>query len=795
MKIEMYTRRSQYLPFTIILVCLFVSIFPPPLSAQIDKDDHLSDLLNAIKTNRDTAAYNRAISWIQVSRDTVSLLYETTVQSELSRLEGILDDDEYYRLILSIYFPSAVIETVSAKYAAIQYAMEFAQNHNQPKSKSEEYALLAILRHARIPFRNSDRIYDGIRYYSELAAAAKRDQDSSRLTIVHYVLGGFYNRLDLYEKAKYHFLKSLEYLDNRQPMNDWNDWVGGILGLSAKVNRCMILGVLSIDDGDIEEGERYLKLGVKYLNMIDSTHLVGDEAYMFLNLAKAESLLRPDSSDFYFEIALKKTASKGTTMDSAFYYQERAANYLLRGKLDSALIAVDKSKSIKETYRLSTISPYGGLLPAYYHSLVMFNRNNFSVIPKLLEPEINVLKNNNARFELQKEMKLLADAYQQIGDYRKESDALRALQDLQHKIVSEADSARSINYEIEKEMEAASIQMAVLKNEAKNSKKTNYYLIGIAILLAISAATLILAFLNKRKSNDQLMSKNEELGRTLMQLQSTQNQLIHSEKMASLGELTAGIAHEIQNPLNFVNNFSDLNRELLDELKEAVAQNDQEEVADLIKDLSANETKINHHGKRAEEIVKSMLMHSSTGSGEKELTDINALADEYLRLSYHGLRAKDKSFNAEFKTELDPDLPKVKVIPQDIGRVVLNLINNAFQAVKGIEKPEVIVSTKKIPLAPFEKGGFSLSGGRSDASVGGGFSSIQITVSDNGSGIPDNIKKKIFQPFFTTKPTGQGTGLGLSMSYDIITKGHNGEITVETKKDSGTKFIISLPIN
>ncbi|MFY0607168.1 MAG: hypothetical protein JXR10_10650 [Cyclobacteriaceae bacterium] len=409
----------------------------------------------------------------------------------------------------------------------------------------------------------------------------------------------------------------------------------------------------------------------------------------------------------------------------------------------------------------------------------MYNMNNFSIIPKLLEPEISVLKNRNARFELQKEIKLLADTYQQLGEHRKESDALRTLQELQHKMVSEADSVRSINYEIEKEMEAAAIQMAVLKNEAENSKTTNYYLIGIAILLAISAATLILAFLNKRKSNDQLISKNEELGRTLGQLKSTQDQLIYSEKMASLGELTAGIAHEIQNPLNFVNNFSDLNKELLEELKDAVAQNDQEEVSVIIKDLSENETKINHHGKRAEEIVKSMLQHSRTGSVEKELTDINALADEYLRLAYHGLRAKDKSFNADFKADLDSNLPKVKVVSQDIGRVILNLINNAFQAVKGVEKPEVVVSTKLI--SPLE-------GGRSDVSAKG----VLIIVSDNGSGIPDDIKEKIFQPFFTTKPTGEGTGLGLSMSYDIVTKGHGGELKVQSEEGIGTRFTIAL---
>jgi signal transduction histidine kinase len=247
--------------------------------------------------------------------------------------------------------------------------------------------------------------------------------------------------------------------------------------------------------------------------------------------------------------------------------------------------------------------------------------------------------------------------------------------------------------------------------------------------------------------------------------------------MASLGELTAGIAHEIQNPLNFVNNFSEINRELIAELVQEIEKGNYAEVVALSADIISNEEKINHHGKRADNIVKGMLQHSRTSSGQKELTDINALADEYLRLSYHGLRAKDKSFNAKFEAMLDEKLPKVNVMGQDIGRVMLNLINNAFYAVSekyksGVQgyEPTVTVQTKKL-----EK-------------------HIQIRIKDNGNGIPSSIQNKIFQPFFTTKPTGQGTGLGLSLSYDIITKGHDGSLELETNEGLGTEFIITLPI-
>ena len=256
--------------------------------------------------------------------------------------------------------------------------------------------------------------------------------------------------------------------------------------------------------------------------------------------------------------------------------------------------------------------------------------------------------------------------------------------------------------------------------------------------------------------------------------------------MASLGELTAGIAHEIQNPLNFVNNFAEVNTELITELKEEINKGNIEEATAIANDIAANEQKINHHGKRADAIVKGMLLHSRTSSGVKEPTDINALADEYLRLAYHGLRAKDKSFNAMMKTDYDESLStdagRINVVPQDMGRVILNLITNAFYAVTERKnqagasyQPTVSVSTKKIKLPS-------------------GLPGVEVKVKDNGNGVPQHVLDKIFQPFFTTKPSGKGTGLGLSMSYDIITKGHEGALNVETKAGEGCSFIIQIPI-
>jgi signal transduction histidine kinase/ligand-binding sensor domain-containing protein len=275
---------------------------------------------------------------------------------------------------------------------------------------------------------------------------------------------------------------------------------------------------------------------------------------------------------------------------------------------------------------------------------------------------------------------------------------------------------------------------------------------------------------------EKINDRTKQLQQSLTDLKSAQSQLIQSEKMASLGELTAGIAHEIQNPLNFVNNFSDVNKELLQELKEEADKGNIEDVKAIADNVIGNEEKINHHGKRADAIVKGMLQHSRQSSGQKELTDINALTDEYLRLSYHGLRAKDKGFNAGIETDFDNSIEKINVIPQDIGRVLLNLFNNAFYAVNEQKtlnpeayKPTVSVKTEKCD------------------------DKIYITVKDNGKGIPQKTIDKIFQPFFTTKPTGEGTGLGLSLSYDII-KAHGGEIKVESKEGEGTEFVVQLPM-
>jgi signal transduction histidine kinase len=343
------------------------------------------------------------------------------------------------------------------------------------------------------------------------------------------------------------------------------------------------------------------------------------------------------------------------------------------------------------------------------------------------------------------------------------------------------------------------LEIETAQQEFKQRLRKNAFLGSTFTLIVIA---IFLFILNRRKQKAK-----QKIEMAYNQLKATQAQLIQSEKMASLGELTAGIAHEIQNPLNFVNNFSELSNELMEEMKEELAEGSKQYAAgsrqsgeerlklaeEIAGDIKQNLEKINHHGKRAADIVKGMLQHSRTSSGVKEPTDINALADEYLRLAYHGLRAKDKSFNAEFVTEFDESLPKINVIPQDIGRVILNLINNAFYAVDKKAKELTLLNHPEGGTgSPEEKYKPTVTVRTASWNPPLGGRGVRVVVQDNGPGIPDSIKDKIFQPFFTTKPTGQGTGLGLSLAYDIV-KAHGGELKVETKEGESTEVILQLP--
>ncbi|MBW7942692.1 MAG: hypothetical protein H3C64_09950, partial [Candidatus Kuenenia stuttgartiensis] len=390
---------------------------------------------------------------------------------------------------------------------------------------------------------------------------------------------------------------------------------------------------------------------------------------------------------------------------------------------------------------------------------------------------LEILQNTNAPGNVLDAYSLVSKLYQSRYQYDSAYKYLERFAALNDSVNNQQKIAQAQNFAFNETLKQQQIEQA--KKEAKQQYKNElkiYILAAIILIFLIIALLLFRNNRNRRKANILLGKQKEEIATALSELKSTQSQLIQSEKMASLGELTAGIAHEIQNPLNFVNNFSDINTELIGEADQEIDKGNLSGVKDILNDIKANEEKINHHGKRADAIVKGMLQHSRTSTGQKELTDINALRDEYLRLAYHGMRAKDKSFNCTLETQLDPSIPKIKVVPQDMGRVLLNLINNALFTVGDKSKQHLSGYEPTVTIRTENSG-----------------DSIEITVKDNGNGIPVKIKDKIFQPFFTTKPTGQGTGLGLSLSYDIV-KAHGGEIKVNSKEGEGTELNISLPI-
>ena len=484
------------------------------------------------------------------------------------------------------------------------------------------------------------------------------------------------------------------------------------------------------------------------------------------------------------------------------FLAEIGQTYILLNHPDSALIYVQKAVDLNElfngvawefpVYLLATIQRMKGEYPQslnnYRKSLVLTIQNGIpddslqiysgmsTLFRKMgmLDSAVYYAKivtrswelGNSERKNILEALDNLAAVYKQKGN----KDSIIKYGELDQQL---KDSFYGVDND--REIQNISFNEKLTKEKLLASQAKYRSRVQLYGLTAGLCALLVIAVILWRSNKNQQKSKSE-IEKAYAELKATQAQLIQSEKMASLGELTAGIAHEIQNPLNFVNNFSEVNKELMIEMKDEIDKGNMEGVKSLANDMIDNEEKINHHGKRADAIVKGMLQHSRTSEGLKEPADINALADEYLRLSFHGFRAREKTFNVTIKTDFDQTIGKINMVSQDIGRVLLNLYNNAFYAVSEKKKqnpenyePLVSVSTKKL------------------------HDKIEIIVRDNGGGISPQILNKIFQPFFTTKPAGAGTGLGLSLSYDTV-RSHAGILKVESKEGEETAFIIDLPI-
>lgn len=554
------------------------------------------------------------------------------------------------------------------------------------------------------------------------------------------------------------------------------EMIGNLYVKAAAINN---IALIYFEQDKLEEAK------TKYREMLDIYTKLGNQGRMILAYNNIGDVELKQNRPLEALENLKIGHSSALELQSPEFIEMTART--LAG-IYAALDSTEKAEAFyRESIQIAAEKGYG--VP-YSHSLIglaelFFNQGKYQEAYKTANEGLVQAQTMGQPMQLRNANELLAKILEENGDYQEALEKYKLFKQYSDSINTTQGRRLATALESEYEFSKKTLEFE------KSSLRQRWLIFSAGIGLITFLVILFLVYRNRNNLNKAFNSlkeksteiehKNEVLENTLTQLKSTQQLLIQSEKMASLGELTAGIAHEIQNPLNFVNNFSELSMEMLDDINVEIEKGDFEEVKFLTSELKGNLSRISSHGKRAGSIVRGMLEHSRKNEGKKELTNLNQLADECLRLSFHGLRAKDKTFNADFTTELDPTLPQIPVVSQDIGRVLLNLINNAFYActLKNAEskeeisnklKPQVKIMTQKT-----EK-------------------EIIISVIDNGPGIPDPIREKIFQPFFTTKPSGQGTGLGLSLSYDII-KAHGGELKVESVVGSGAKFTIHLPIS
>ncbi len=604
-------------------------------------------------------------------------------------------------------------------------ALTLFESLNDPGGQAAVYEYLGIIR------RNRGDLGGSLEVLLKALAISEEHECREFEGTSHYQLGVTYRTLGNFEKALDHLY---------QGMTIWKEAKDDLL-VAYSIN---VIGSIYFETADYKQALDY------FLQGLAPRHAGGDkwgEAGSMDNIGFTYLKLKDYTKAIdYCKQSLEITRSTGDKKGQANTLLHLAEIYKESGDPEQAATFCEESLEIRKSSGDKKGEAEALLFLADLEKNKSANNKNKQVLQWLTEA-LDIAEQTGALDLLSKAHLYFYEYYKRTGDFEKAIGQLELHNSTEKVLHKNAINQKVLNLEISKKAEEA-------KKDAETTRRRNEEL------------TIL---------NEQIEAQKKKLIEALANLKATQAQLIQSEKMASLGELTAGIAHEIQNPLNFVNNFSDINVELVQEMKEALAAGNTQLATKVAADISANEEKINLHGKRADAIVKNMLQHSRISNGKKELTDLNVLVYEYLRLSYHGLRAKDKSFSAKFRTHFDDSIGKINIVPQDIGRVLLNLMNNAFYSVNEKQRknadgyePAVTISTKKTD------------------------NSVLISVADNGGGIPQKILDKIFQPFFTTKPAGQGTGLGLSLAYDIV-KAHGGELKVETKEGKGAEFILKLP--
>jgi two-component system, NtrC family, sensor kinase len=689
----------------------------------------------------------------------IHLHAQTSVLDSLRKLiHAHLQKDTVRVNLLNDYGLEARKSTSEEAFKAFTESLEIARSLGY--KIGEANSLLGLGFHHR--FMDETKL--GLSYTQDALNLFESLKDTLRIIPCYYNLTVIYSRLANFEMA---IKTALEGLNLAELIND-SKW---------RVLMNFQLGEVYLFMRDTEKGENYF---IKSLKLAEDVKDKDGMAHALGGLGETyDDREQWDSARYFFEkqlqLSIEMNDPRGILQNNLdiLTVKEKAGNYkdVFKGiySLKQQFIQLGQAGYLPGVHSVLANSHLhtGNADSALHYAFLSLNAEKRS------GRVINVGEINKTIAEAYAMKNNFKEAYKYQDIFSKYMDSLNITN-----AINKA-SAQKFSFDLEKKQSQISL---LTKNEElvrRQNKQQKIVLAGTLAGLLLLIGFSILLWRNNR-SKQKAYNKLEQQQEAL---KATQAQLIQSEKMASLGELTAGIAHEIQNPLNFVNNFSEVNTELVDELQQELKAGKIDDALAISNNIKDNEQKINHHGKRADAIVKGMLQHSRSSSGIKEPTDINALADEYLRLAYHGLRAKDKSFNTTMKTDFDENLSadeagigKISIIPQDIGRVLLNLYNNAFYVVTEKKKqqqvgyePTVSVSTRKIN------------------------SKAEIKVADNGNGIPQKVLDKIFQPFFTTKPTGQGTGLGLSMSYDIV-KAHGGEIKVNTREGEFTEFVIQLPI-
>ncbi len=760
--------------YVLILISLFTS-FKVFAQSDLLKIDSLSKVLLAQKDDTDKVNTLNALSW--------ELCNEYKIDSSIqysNKALSLAATINFKKGIAKAYEHLGFVYTQKKDYGEavknFTTAQSFYEQINDKHDVATIYQKIALMyNEENVPAKVFQNLFSELTVYQQL-------HDTSGIADTYTDIEGAYFDQDNYPEAiKYQYLALNIYEELHDKKN-----IGASYQYIAAVNN--VMGNDSVTLANLFLALKVRKeVGDKWA-IAQTSISTGDYYFKKKNYSQAKQY-HTDGLEIF-----KQLGGHAPSWGLPFGYTGVAKDYDLEGKTeyqagDIALAnekfreALDYNVSALQIWRKTKNS--GG------------EADNLTMIGNLY---IELKNNDSAKYYLEKALQLgkdldmksnLRDTYAGLlvldsvhGNYHQAFEDYKMFILYRDSVVNE-EAAKKIlqtqmQYDFDKKETVNKAVQDKKDADAKRIKNQQYFAIaglGIVVLAVIIIA--LIQFRNnkqKQKANLLLERQKQKVESTLTELKSTQAQLIQSEKMASLGELTAGIAHEIQNPLNFVNNFSEVNQELISELVEEVDNGNTEEVKAIALDIKDNEEKINHHGKRADSIVKGMLQHSRQTKGVKEPTDVNALCDEYLRLSYHGLRAKDKNFNADFKTDFDETIGKINIVPQDIGRVLLNLFNNAFYAVNEKKK---LMANDYHPMAEVKTRRIN--------------DKVEITVSDNGNGIPENLTDKIFQPYFTTKPTGQGTGLGLSLAYDIITKEHSGTIKVESKEDNGSKFIIMLP--